>query len=114
MNTEIQAYLDHIVADYKNWSDRAAPIESTAKIREKMFQEFKDGIRVDEGSKFFKVVTGRAGIGGSVHSFIVKQDMGKFKRGDILKAASWAAPAKNFSRGNVLEGKFSNVRWTGC
>lgn len=115
MNTEIQSYLDHIVADYKNWSDRAAPIESTVKIREQMFNEFKNGIRVDEGSKFFKVVTnGGGGFGGSAHSFILKQDLGKFKRGDILKAASWAAPAKNFSRGNVLEGKFSNVRWTGC
>lgn len=74
-----------------------------------MFNEFKSKIRVDEGSKFIKVVTNN-----SVHSFIVKNDMGKFKRGDILKAASWRAPAKNFSRGNVLTGNFSNVRWTGC
>lgn len=110
MNKEIAAYLDHIVADYARWSNMsAAKDDVTKKIREQMFQEFKTKIRIDEGSKFIKVVSN-----GGAHSFIVKQDTGKFKRGDILKAASWRAPAKNFSRGNVLTGNFSNVRWTGC
>lgn len=110
MNKEIAAYLDHIVADYDRWTNQSiAQDPITKRVREQMFNEFKTKIRTDEGSKFIKVVTN-----GSCHSFIVKQDMGKFKRGDILKAASWRAPAKNFSRGNVLTGNFSNVRWTGC
>jgi hypothetical protein len=41
-------------------------------------------------------------------------DDGKFKRGDILKAASWKAPAKNFSRGNVLTGTLNRITWTGA
>ncbi len=49
-----------------------------------------------------------------VWGFIVKTDTDKkFRKGDILKAASWAAPARNKARGNILEGDFSWVRWTG-
>ena len=39
--------------------------------------------------------------------------MSKFKAGDILKAASWKAPATNFVRGNLFEKTFDRVRWTG-
>jgi len=44
-----------------------------------------------------------------VHSFVEKST------GDILKAASWAAPARNFTRGNVyITSSYENrVRWTG-
>jgi hypothetical protein len=37
----------------------------------------------------------------------------QFKRGDILKSASWKAPARNFGRGNVLTGEFKHIRWAG-
>jgi hypothetical protein len=33
----------------------------------------------------------------------------KFKLGDILKSASWKAPARNFERGNVLTGDFVGI-----
>jgi len=36
----------------------------------------------------------------------------KFKKGDLLKAAGFNAPARNAARGNVLEGGFT-IRWTG-
>jgi len=54
----------------------------------------------------------------SVHSFIVKEDMftpggqPRFKKGDVLKPASWRAPALNRARGNVLEGNYP-MKWTG-
>jgi hypothetical protein len=101
-------YIEHIRADYSNFSHK--PVED---------QEFD--IEIEEGSKYVKVISGSHGHRG-VHSFIVKEDRpakGKtkgFKAGDILKAASWAAPATNFSRGNVFSGRDSyktRVHWTG-
>ena len=99
----LDKYLEAIKADYANW------MAADTDIRKKMVQEFNESVRVDEGSKYLKVVRS-----GGVHSFICKEDMGKFKKGDILKAASWAAPAKNFARGNLIEGDFSKIRWTGA
>jgi hypothetical protein len=73
-----------------------------------MVAEFEAKLHVQEGSKYLKVVSR-----GSVHSFVVIKADAKFKNGDILKAASWAAPARNFSRGNVITGSYV-VRWTGA
>jgi hypothetical protein len=107
MEAALLKYISHIKADYAGWGERSA-------IREVMIQEFNAGCVFEIHRKFIKVMTGKAGAGASVHSFIMLEDDGKFKRGDILKAASWKAPAKNFARGNVLEGKLSRVRWTGA
>ena len=41
----------------------------------------------------------------------MKNDDAKFKKGDILKAASFNSPARNQARGNIFE-KYS-VAWTG-
>jgi len=45
--------------------------------------------------------------------FVVNTDDDKlFKKGDLLKCAGWAKPARNKPRGNVLEGGFP-INWTG-
>lgn len=49
----------------------------------------------------------------SSHSWVMINDDKKFKAGDILKSASWKAPARNFSRGNVLCGGFKHIQWAG-
>ena len=50
---------------------------------------------------------------GQVWGFVVGTDTDpKFKKGDVLKAAGFNAPARNAPRGNVLEGGF-NINWTG-
>ena len=64
-------------------------------------------IRVEQGQKFIKVVRENG-----VFAFIVKQDDGRFKKGDILKPAGYRAPAKNSARGNVLSGNYY-IQWTG-
>ena len=75
-------------------------------------------VEFDKGSKFIKVIVGYSTDGirdtsRSSHSFIVlKSD--KFQVGDILKSASWRAPAKNFARGNVLEKSYGSISWCGA
>jgi hypothetical protein len=103
MNQEINEYLGAIKADYHRWVS-----QSPTEVRIRMYDQFCDSVRIQEGSKYIKVITGS-----SVHSFIVKKD-GQFKQGDILKAKSWAAPATNFKRGNVLSKEYGTISWTGA
>ena len=70
-------------------------------------KEYDSKTRVDIGRKFIKVVQEN-----SVFAFIVKEDGGKFKKGDILKPAGYNAPAQNGARGNVLTGDYY-IQWTG-
>ena len=88
--------IDAMVLDYSKGNNN-----------ERMFNEYKDGFKTIVGQKFIKVTNN-----GSVKAFVVKQDDGRFKIGDILKASSWRAPAKNSARGNVLEGGYA-IQWTG-
>ena len=66
-----------------------------------------------KGRKFLKAVMTSWGSQ-SVHSFICIKEHDGWKYGDILKAASWAQPAKNFARGNVLDTEsYKDHRWVG-
>lgn len=105
ITNSVQAYVEAIVADYNAYQDT---FNKNVEINEKMKAEFAEATKFTKGKKYIKVVR----EGGGVHSFIVATDSdAKFKRGDILKAASWSAPARNFARGNVF-GDY-NVRWSG-
>jgi hypothetical protein len=103
----LDKYLQAIRDDYANWL-----LQTPTDIRIKMTEEFQNSVGYEVGSKYIRVYAGANQR--SVHSFICIKDNGKFKEGDILKAAGWKAPAKNFARGNILDGNFSNVRWTGA
>lgn len=105
----IQKYLELIKADYAAWGARDSMDEIQEKIRADMIERFNAGLGFEVGSKYVKIVAN-----GGVHSFIVIKPDAKFKYGDILKAASWAAPAKNFARGNIFTGYLSRVTWTGA
>ena len=95
--TALIGYKDAILADYSKF------------LKDIDNDEFKFGVEFAEGSKYVKIVAISAGGSRSVHSFVEKST------GNILKAASWAAPARNFSRGNVYitSSYEKRVRWTG-
>lgn len=106
MQNELNTLLDAIKSHYASWQTHT---NQNDPVRTKMIQEFNDSLSVEEGSKYIKIVQR-----GSTWGFVVKTDTDKmFKKGDILKAASWATPARNRARGNILTGDLSMVRWTG-
>ncbi len=118
MKDRLNKYLKNIVEDYSRWTFvKKKPGED--EVKDKMFKEFADGLTIEDSPKrkWIRIVTDRNGINRSVHSFIVKNDCvanGKsWRKGDILKAASWNAPALNKPRGNIFDSKYS-VAWTGA
>ena len=115
MRNEIEKVLEAMREDYKRWSNRCARHESSAhysKIKNEMEEDYCNGLEVTEGSRYWKITSGRRNQR-SVSGFIVKAGDKKFREGDMLKAAGWKAPARNFARGNVLDGDLGGVRWTG-
>ena len=78
----------------------------------KMQEEFKNGWTIKEGKKYIGIYK-TLGSQQSIWGGVVKEDGGRFKKGDILKAAGYGKYAMNAPRGNVLEGNFS-VSWTGA
>ena len=63
--------------------------------------------RVSEGKKYIKIVQDTG-----VFAFVMKEDSGHLKKGDVLKAAGYNKPALNAARGNVLTGNYY-IQWTG-
>ena len=109
MKNEMTALIENIKEDYFAWTTRCAKGE-LSDINKTMIAEFNENIIYKTGSKYIKVIN----KGGGVWGFVVNTDNDKkFKRGDILKAAGWAAPARNFARGNIIEGGYIS-RWTGA
>ena len=79
-------------------------------IRKKKNKEYVENYTITYGSKYIKIYI----KGSGVKAFVVGVDNDKkFKKGDILKPAGYNAPARNFARGNILEGNYE-IRWTGA
>ncbi len=92
-----------MIADYAKFMP---PTKSNTTA--KMNADFIDGFDVRYGKKYIKIV-----CKDSVTAFVVGVDNDKkFKKGDILLPAGYNAPARNFARGNVLDGGY-NIGWTG-
>lgn len=104
---KIEEYIEAVKQDYRNWN--SGGIKKGSEIALEMEIKFCNSVKYEVLNKFIKIVQG-----GSVHSFIVNSENYKFPVGAVLKAASWKAPALNYSRGNVLDGSYKKrVRWTG-
>lgn len=98
----VNKYVDAIKSDYVDYITRNYP-----KNAEYSIQHWFDGVHFIVGRNYVKVV-----VSGGAHSFIAIEDNGKFHKGDILKASSWSAPAKNAIRGNIY-GSYK-TSWTGA
>jgi len=104
MNDAINGLFYDIADDFARWralGDYGRPGDAA-----EMFNQ----LSVQEGRKYLKIV--KTDNQKTVWGFIQKDDDGKFRAGDILKAASWASPARNKARGNILDGGYQ-IRWTG-
>jgi hypothetical protein len=104
LTTAVEVLCEAIKTNYRDWTLRSK--EEITDHAATMIAEFERKVRFDEGRKYIKVIAGS-----SVWGFIVKTADAKFKAGDILMAAGWAAPAKNAARGNVFDGY--SIAWTG-
>ena len=97
-----------MIEDYHNF-----PARRTARqwphFNEDMKARYADKFTITYGSKYIKIAEERGGV----LAFVVGVDNDKkFKLGDILKPAGYAAPARNAARGNVLDGNYA-INWTG-
>jgi len=107
MQNEIQTLIQKCKADYTKFATaggRGNPEPDS--YFGKTLANFENSFTIKEGKKYIKIIRDNG-----VWGFIVKEDGPKFKKGDILKAAGWNAPATNAARGNIFE-DFS-VAWTG-
>jgi hypothetical protein len=106
MEKEINTLIANIKADYLNWTmNRKNDLTS---VQLTMIEEFNNGITFSAGQKYIRIDKND-----SVWGFIVNTDNDKkFQRGDILKPASFRAPARNKARGNILTGGYE-IGWTG-
>ena len=92
--------------DYERMSTRNGQTELTGYSKDQV-EKWDSNTKVSQGKKYIKVVQENG-----VFCFIVKEDFKHFKKGDILKAAGYNAPALNSARGNVLSGNYP-IQWTG-
>ena len=101
-------YFPHLVQNYASWANSGA-------IESDMTREFAEGLHYSIGRNYIKIISSRHGGNSTVHSFVVIKPTKGFEIGDVLKAASWAAPATNYKRGNVFKlESLPGITWTGA
>jgi len=111
--TNIQDGIKNLIkaanADYCD--NRSYGSEGKSEVRTKMEEQFKNGWTIKDGKKYIGIYK-TLGSQKSIWGGVVKEDGGRFKKGDILKAAGYGKYAMNAPRGNVLEGNYA-IQWTG-
>jgi len=95
-------------ADYENFHTSNGKKEIVpGSYGDTELKEYDSKTKVFIGKKYIKVVQGNG-----VFAFIMKEDSGHLKKGDILKPAGFNKPSLNAARGNVLTGDYY-INWTG-
>jgi hypothetical protein len=110
--TKCQELLDAMSMDYTRWTERAQGDFSLVT---------PPTYHLEEGRNYIKLLHGKDDGRQSVCGFVVKKSPRgvdnktnqPFQVGDMLMAAGYNAPSKNFARGNVFDLNPNAVRWTG-
>ena len=107
MDKAVHNYMGHIKDSYADWNMNHCSDDAKA-FRKEMIAEWSKGVKFTVGNKYIGVWTGN-----SIHSFVVNvTNDKKFAYGDVLKPATWKAPTRNFSRGNIFEnGSWAGIAW---
>tara|TARA_B100000315_G_C14515483_1_gene558945 strand:+ start:729 stop:1157 length:429 start_codon:yes stop_codon:yes gene_type:complete len=119
MEIAVDSLITNIKENYKVWHksvnhyNHKLDDNGLSEYDKERIIKFNDKIRVEIGSKYTKIFTGS-----SIWGFIVNEnDTVKniksgnyFSKGDLLKAASYKAPARNFARGNIRLGNMVKTR----
>ena len=107
MDNAVHNYMGHIKDSYADWNMNHCSDDAKA-FRKEMIAEWSKGVKFTVGNKYIGVWTGN-----SIHSFVVNvTNDKKFAYGDVLKPATWKAPTRNFSRGNIFEnGSWAGIAW---
>ena len=92
-------------ADYVRWSTSGG--KELSGYSKEQVDNWDNKTKVMPGKKYIKIVQDTG-----VFCFIVKEAFKHFRKGDILKAAGYNAPALNQARGNILDGNY-RIQWTG-
>ena len=92
--------------DYEKMSTSNGQKELTGYSKEQV-DNWDNKTKISEGKKYIKVVQDTG-----VFAFVMKEDSGHLKKGDVLKAAGYNKPALNSARGNLLNGNY-HIQWTG-
>ncbi len=104
-NDAINKLLETIKQDYSTFKSRWVNNERS----NQMIEKFNDTLTAKVGKKYIKIISD-----GSAWGFVVNTNDDKmFQEGDILKATSWSAPARNFPRGNIFNDDYQGT-WTGA
>ena len=105
----IDNLLEGIADCYANWN-KGSDSPNSDRVRNRV-NEFRDGLKINSGRKFDKVIEKNR-----VWGFVAKTD-GVLKGvaynvGDVFKAAGWSAPAK-WQRGSIFDTNSNWYSWTG-
>ena len=100
-DSALNRLVENIHKDYQGWSGNVEYSSGTERV----------DITIKPGRKFIKIIRDT-----SVWGFVAKADGTHkgvpMKRGDVLKAAGWASPAKH-TRGNIFDNNQDYFSWTG-
>ena len=115
MSASVEFLICDIIDNYYRWSDSIKDRNGNdSKYRDEQAKDFKDSITYEVGNKLIKILSkDRKNSQSTVWGFIVRENNTVkcktsecyFQKGDLLKAATFKQAARNFSRGNILNGQ---------